>query len=83
MEQKEKLDMRIIKIIERIAQTEGVAVKDVLDAMQEALMAGRCNTDPAVQDCWKQIPTNGEILTPEEFIIWAAQKINEQRRKNS
>ena len=33
MEQKKILDIRVSKIIERIAQTEGVAVKDVLDAM--------------------------------------------------
>lgn len=72
-------DDRLNKIVHNIAENAGTNVEDVLNAMQEALIVGYDSSDPTIQDLWKQIPRKGKIPTPEEFIIWATNKIQQQR----
>lgn len=73
---REKIDLG--NMISRIAQKEGVCESEVLDAMKDAIRLGFQNPDPAVQRCWQQIPTSEKIPTPEDVILWAAQKVLKQ-----
>ena len=45
------------------------------EVKKEIRLAGLCNADPAIQKAWTQIPSGGEIPTPEELIDYAVQRI--------
>jgi hypothetical protein len=34
------------------------------------MIAGMCNQSPEVQKRWSEIPHDGDILTPEELLIY-------------
>lgn len=38
------------------------------------MLTGMVNQDPRVQHLWQEVPCEGEVPTPEEFILWAAKK---------
>ena len=80
MRKKKNWNRCVKRWVEQIARNEGVGENVVMDAMQEALLAGYSNPDPAVQERWKQIPASGEMPTPEEFIVWAALKVLSEER---
>ena len=42
--------------------------------MKLAMLCGMVNQDPEVQKKWSEIPCEGSVPTPEEFILWAANK---------
>lgn len=43
--------------------------------MIQAMEAGMNNPDPEIQAKWKTIPCRGEKPTPEELIVWAANRV--------
>lgn len=65
------------KIYRKVARKHGVSVKEVKDEMQKALDYAYINTpDDGVTEAYqKQVPSKGEIPTPDEFIKYAANKI--------
>lgn len=73
MEEK-KLLSRISEIIERIAAENNITADEVRRQMKLAMLSGMINQDPNVQALWKEIPCEGEVPTPEEFILWAAKR---------
>ncbi|MGD9568660.1 MAG: sporulation initiation factor Spo0A C-terminal domain-containing protein [Sedimentibacter sp.] len=69
--------MSMRKIYRKVARKHGVSVKEVKDEMQKALDYAYINTpDDGVTEAYqKQVPSKGEIPTPDEFIKYAANKI--------
>lgn len=67
------------KIYRKVAKKHGVSVKEVKEEMQKALDHAYTNTpDDGVTEAYqKQVPSKGEIPTPEEFIRYAANKVKE------
>ena len=65
------------KIYRKVARKHGVSVKEVKEKMQKALDYAYTNTpDDGVTEAYqKQVPSKGEIPTPDEFIRYAANKI--------
>ena len=65
------------RIYREIARKHGVSVKEVKEEMQKALDHAYTNTpdDGVAKAYQKQVPSKGEIPTPEEFIKYAANKI--------
>ena len=61
--------------IRAIAAEHHTTVEAVRLEMKQAMIAGLLNPDPAVQALWKSIPCKGEVPTPEELIVWAANRI--------
>jgi hypothetical protein len=64
-------------IYRKVARKHGVTVKEVKDEMQKALDYAYTNIpDDGVTGAYqKQVPSKGEIPTPDEFIMYAANKI--------
>ena len=71
--------MSMRKIYREVAKKHGVSVKEVKEEMQKALDHAYTNTpdDGVTKDYQKQVPSKGEIPTPEEFIKYAANKVKE------
>ena len=76
MNNKKALD-RISEIIERIAVENHTTPEEVRRQMKLAMLCGMVNQDPEVQKKWSEIPCEGFVPTPEEFILWAANKTAE------
>lgn len=72
--------MSMRKIYRKIARENGVSVKEVKEDMQAAITAAYQNPpkDGGVTAAYqRQVPRKGEIPTPEEFIRYAAGKVQE------
>lgn len=65
------------KIYRQIARKNGVSVKEVKAKMQAAINAAYQNPpdDGITATYQKQVPSKGDIPTPDEFIRYAAEKI--------
>lgn len=61
--------------MEEIARKERKTVAQVRADMAEAMMSGWNNPDPQVREMWKQIPSEGDMPTPEEMIVWAKHRV--------
>jgi indole-3-glycerol phosphate synthase len=67
------------KIYREVAKKHGVSVKEVKEEMQKALDHAYSNTadDGVIVAYQKQVPSKGDIPTPEEFIKYAVNKVKE------
>lgn len=61
-------------IITQIAREHHMPEEQVRSDMQEAMNAARANPDPAAQAQWASFHYAGAAPTPEEFILWLAEK---------
>ena len=61
--------------LQTVAIRDGTTVYEVRKEIKLAMLAGLCNTDPAVQTKWKEIPCAGDVPTPEELITYVAEKV--------
>ena len=68
MNSKKALD-RISEIIEQIAVENHTTPEEVRRQMKLAMLCGM-----VIQKKWNEIPCEGSVPTPEEFILWAAKK---------
>ncbi|SHH37839.1 Sporulation initiation factor Spo0A C terminal [Anaerosphaera aminiphila DSM 21120] len=68
--------MSMRKIYREVAKKHGVSVKE---EMQKALDHAYSNTadDGVIVAYQKQVPSKGDIPTPEEFIKYAVNKVKE------
>lgn len=57
------------------AVEEGVSEAEIRASIMEAISVGLANQDTAVQARWRSITPNGERITPERLIAWAAKQI--------
>ncbi len=73
MKNKKALD-RIAEIIEQIAVENHTTPEEVRRQMKLAMLSGMVNQAPEIQKKWSEIPCEGSVPTPEEFIMWAASK---------
>ena len=61
--------------LQTVAIRNGTTVEEVRKEIKLAMLAGLCNTDPAVQTKWKEIPCAGDVPTPEELITYVAETV--------
>ena len=61
--------------LQTVAIRNGTTVEEVRKEIKLAMLADLCNTDPAVQTKWKEIPCAGDVPTPEELITYVAEKV--------
>lgn len=68
------------EVYRKIAKKYGVSVKEVKRDMQEALtMAYRGAPKGETAENQAQVPSAGDVPTPEEFIRYAVKKIEEEK----
>ena len=61
-------DTALLEVARRHNTTVDVVRKEIRIAMAVAM----CSPDPDVQKRWREIPHGAEVLTPEDFIAYAA-----------
>lgn len=67
--------------LQEVANRNSTTVEEVRKEIKLAMLAGLCNTDPAVQARWKEIPCAGDVPTPEELITHIAQRIYSNKKQ--
>ena len=74
--------MSMRSIYRKIAKEHGVSVTEVKKDMQAAINYAYNNPDKSAGEKVKQriIPCKGEIITTEEFIKYAVQKIKKEQK---
>ena len=58
-----------------VALRHNTTVEEVRNEIRLAMLAGLCNTDPAVQAKWNKMPCAGKEPTPEELIAYIAKAL--------
>ena len=61
-----------------VARRHNTTVDEVRKEIRIAMAVAMCSPDPDVQKRWREIPHNDEVLTPEDFIAYAARKCLER-----
>lgn len=68
------MDRRKLKVAENairdIAQRDGVSIEYVRTQMKIAMMNGLCSADPKAKAFWNNVPSEGQVPTPEELILY-------------
>ena len=72
-----KAERRAAEAIRSIAKTNGIPEAQVRLEMEQAIQAGRDNPDPRVQAYWASSPFQDRMPSPEEFILWVVQQIDQ------
>lgn len=65
--------------IQEVSLRHNTTVEEVRKEIKLAMLVGLCNTDPAVQAKWKEIPCAGEVPTPEELITYIVEIITSNK----
>ena len=61
-----------------VARRHNTTVDEVRKEIRLAMAVAMCSPDPDVQKRWREIPHGAEVLTPEDFIAYAARKCLER-----
>lgn len=61
-----------------VARRHNTTVDEVRKEIRIAMAVAMCSPDPNVQKRWREIPHDGEVLTLEDFIAYAARKCLER-----
>ena len=61
-----------------VARRHNTTVEEVRKEIRIAMAVAMCSPDPDVQKRWREIPHGAEVLTPEDFIAYAARKCMER-----
>ena len=64
------------RALREVARQNNTTLEEVKKEIRLAMLTGLCNTDPAVQARWKDIPCAGEVPTPEELIAYVATMVS-------
>lgn len=60
--------------LREVARKHHVTVEEVRKEIQLAMLFAMCNSDPAVQKRWHEIPHDGNTITPEDLIMYIAKQ---------
>jgi len=66
------------KAIEAVAAKHGISVEECRMEISLAIDVAMSNPDPAVRAYWAGVPRKGDRPTPEEFIVYVAEKIRRE-----
>jgi len=70
---------RAEKIYQQVAVQNHTTVDKVKKEIKLAMLIGMCNQDPAIQKRWSEIPHDGEVLTPEELLIYLSSCVEKDK----
>lgn len=60
-----------------VARRHNTTVDEVRKEIRIAMAVAMCSPDPAVRKIWGEIPCDGNVLTPEDLITYAAMRCRE------
>ncbi len=63
-------------LFERLAKINNISVEELRAQIEAQIKGGLNDPDPVRQAQWKKIPCAGEIPTPEEWLHYAVERLN-------
>lgn len=69
-------------LFERWAQERNITVEEMRAIIADRIEAGMNDPDPDKRASWERIPHAGEIPTPEEWLRYAVERLEEEGRGN-
>ena len=67
-------------IFEYLAQKRNITVEEMRAIIAARIEAGMNDPDPEKRASWEEIPHAGEIPTPEEWLRYAVERLEEEGR---
>lgn len=64
--------------LREVARRNHISVDEVRKEIKLAMLAAMCSSDPAIQKKWKDIPYEGDTITPEDLIRYIAKRVQER-----
>lgn len=64
-------------LFERLAKINNTTVEDMRAQIETRIRAGLNDPDPVRRAQWEKIPCAGEIPTPEEWLHYAVERLND------
>ena len=65
-------------IFERLARERNITVEEMKAIVADRIKAGWNDPDPEKQAQWRRIPCAGEIPTPEDWLRYAVERLQEE-----
>ena len=67
-------------LFERLAQERNITVEEMRAIISARIVAGMNDPNPEKRASWERIPRAGEIPTPEEWLRYAVERLEEEGR---
>ena len=67
--------------IRQVAFLHNTTIEEVKKEIRLAMLAGLCQSDPAVQAKWKEVSCAGDVPNPEELILYLAEQAAASNKK--
>ena len=72
-----QMNIRAEAALLEVARRHHTTVEEVRREIRLAMAMAMCNPDPAARKIWGEIPCDGNVLTPEDLITYAAMRCRE------
>lgn len=72
-----QMNVRAEAALLEVARRHHTTVEEVRREIRLAMAMAMCNPDSAVRKIWGEIPCDGNVLTPENVITYAAMRCRE------
>lgn len=72
-----QMNIRAEAALLEVARRHHTTVDEVRGEIRLAMAMAMCSPDPAVRKTWGEIPYDGNVLTPEDLITYAAMRCRE------
>ena len=69
-------------LFERLAHERGITVEEMRAIISERIERGWNDPDPEKQAQWRKIPCAGEIPTPDEWLKYTVERLEEEGRSD-
>ena len=69
-----QMNIRAEAALLEVARRHHTTVEEVRREIRLAMAMAMCNPDPAARKIWGEIPCDGNVLTPEDLITYAAMR---------
>lgn len=69
-------------IFERLARERNITVKEMQAIISARIEKGWNDPDPERREQWRKIPCSGEIPTPDEWLRYAVERLQEEGRED-
>ena len=67
-------------LFERLARQRGITVEEMRAIISARIEQGMNDPDPVKRASWERIPRAGDIPTPEEWLRYAVERLEEDGR---
>ena len=78
-----QMNIRAEAALLEVARRHHTTVEEVRREIRLAMAMAMCSPDPAVRKIWGEIPCDGNVLTPEDLITYAAMRCREGSAESS